>query len=117
MSSQSTLNKVFLITEEAERTCVECQDSWPISPEFFSNSRNLVCIACTSDGHQQRRIKAKKTRGKRTPGQEKAHQAAKYLRHREQYLQNMRKYYSLHREEINAKKRAARAEKKQSEAK
>jgi hypothetical protein len=112
MSSQSTLNKVFLITEDAERTCVACQDSWPISPEFFSNSRNLVCIACTSEGHQQRRIKAKKTRGVRTVEQERSHQSAKYLRHRDQYLQNMRKYYSLNKVEILAKRKAARAKRK-----
>jgi hypothetical protein len=102
----------MLLIDSEERVCLSCNESWPTGPDFFSSDASLICIACISEGKRPPRTKAKKTRGKRTPEQEKAHQAAKYLRHRDQYLQNMRKYYSLHREEINAKKRAARAKRK-----
>jgi hypothetical protein len=102
----------MLLINSEERVCLACNESWPTGPDFFSSDASLICIACVSEGKRPPRTKAKKTRGVRTAEQERSHQAAKYLRHRDQYLQNMRKYYSLNKVEILAKRKAARAKRK-----
>jgi hypothetical protein len=102
----------MLLINSEERVCLACNDSWPTGPDFFSIDARPICIACVSEGKRLPKTKAKKTRGVRTAEQERSHQAAKYLRHRDQYLQNMRKYYSLNKVEILAKRKAARAKRK-----
>jgi hypothetical protein len=105
----------MLLINGEERVCLACNDSWPTGPDFFSSDASTICIACVIEGTKSPRAKPKKTRGVRTAEQERSHQAAKYLRHREQYLQNMRKYYSLNKVEILAKRKVARAKRKTEE--
>jgi len=87
------------------RTCVVCRESWPVHADFYDGTA-LVCHACISEGASMRRLR---TRGYRTPEAERAHQRAKYLRHRDRYLARMAAYYAAHRDEINAGRRARRA--------
>ena len=87
------------------RTCVACCESWPADAEFYDGTA-LVCHACISEGVAMRRPRS---RGYRSPEDERAHQRAKYLRHRDAYRARMAAYYAAHRDEINAGRRARRA--------
>lgn len=93
---------------EELRVCLGCREEWPTDAEFYRQG-SPVCLACEAEGVKV--PKPKKARGYRTPDAERKFQREKYARHREAYMARMRTWYQANRVEINAKRRAQRAEK------
>ena len=94
---------------EEGKVCIGCQEDWPDDAEFYREG-SPVCLACEAEGVKAPKVK---TRGYRTTEAERAHQKAKYQRHKAKYKARMQRWYEDNREAHNAKRRAKYAARKQ----